>query len=142
MEEIAAAAVPQKGRKRRVLLCSPFLARGLVGGRERRDEREEEEAGEISFIKDFIPPPMTIIPLSIHPPVFLSLVVEYEWGLHFSSVVMQKEKGGFPKLMNVWPRLLEFLVRAKEKHQRTTLVSLRSQRLRASMNVFVDKNNN
>lgn len=124
-----------------MLLCSPFLARGLVGGRERRDEREEEEAGEISFIKDFIPPPMTIIPLSIHPPVFLSLVVEYEWGLHFSSVVMQKEKGGFQKLMNMWRRRLEFLVRAKEKHQRTKHF-FSSQLLRASMNVFVDKNNN
>ncbi len=118
MEEIAAAAAVEREEETRAVLLS---LRGVtvVGARERRDEREEEEAGEISFIKDFIPPPMTIIPLSIHPPVFLSLVVEYEWGLRFSSVVMQKEKGGFQKLMNVWRRRLEFLVRAKEKHQRT-----------------------
>ena len=49
-----------------MLFSFPCAGVTVVGGRERRDEREEEEAGEISFIKDFIPPPMTIIPLSIH----------------------------------------------------------------------------
>ena len=139
MEEIAAAAVEREEETRAALLSFPCA--GVSWRERRREEREEEEAGEISFIKDFIPPPMTIIPLSIHPPVFLSLVVEYEWGLHFSSVVMQKEKGGFQKLMNMWRRRLEFLVRAKEKHQRTKHF-FSSQLLRASMNVFVDKNNN